>query len=206
MTTTDRAFHEHLRGKIGRENFARLQSIRVGIAGTGGLGSNCAAHLVRVGFRNLRLVDFDVVETGNLDRQFYFADQVGMYKVEALRRNLLWITPDLDLEIEVARIEKATVRTLFADCPVVAECLDRAEDKSMLVSELLPLKKFVVAVSGLGGYGSSDAIRVHPVRENLVLIGDLQSDVALRPALSPRVAIVAAKQADVILERVLSQL
>ena len=69
----------------------------VGIAGAGGLGSNCAAHLVRVGFRKLKLVDFDVVETGNLDRQFYFADQVGMYKVEALRQNLLRISSDLEL-------------------------------------------------------------------------------------------------------------
>jgi len=129
---------------------------------------------------------------------------VGMYKVEALRRNLLRITPDLDLEIEVGKIGKNRVNALFSQCAIVAECLDRAEDKSMLVSELLSLKKFVVAVSGLGGYGSSDAIRVHPVKENLVLIGDLQSDVAFRPALSPRVAIVAAKQADVILEHVLS--
>jgi len=203
--TTATAFHEHLIEKIGREGFERIRRIRVGIAGAGGLGSNCATHLVRVGFRSLKLVDFDVVETGNLDRQFYFADQVGMYKVEALRRNLLRITPHLDLEIEVEKKEKTTVRTLFSQCAVVAECLDRAEDKSMLVSELLSLKKFVVAVSGLGGYGSSDAIRVHSVKENLVLIGDLQSDVAFRPALSPRVAIVAAKQADVILEHVLSR-
>ncbi len=65
----------------------------VGIAGAGGLGSNCAAHLVRVGFRKLKLVDFDVVETGNLDRQFYFADQVGMYKVEALRQTSCALLP-----------------------------------------------------------------------------------------------------------------
>jgi len=128
-----------------------------------------------------------------------------MYKVEALRRNLLRITPDLDLDIEVIKIEKTSVRDLFSDCAIVAECLDRAEEKSALVSELLFLKKFVVAVSGLGGYGSSDDIRVHPVKENLVLIGDLQSDIAFRPALSPRVAIAAAKQADVILQHVLSQ-
>jgi len=204
MTTT-RAFHSHLIEKIGSESFDKLQKIRVGIAGAGGLGSNCAAHLVRVGFRKMRLIDFDVVEAGNLDRQFYFADQVGMYKVEALRRNLLRITPDLDLDIEVIKIEKTSVRDLFSDCAIVAECLDRAEEKSALVSELLFLKKFVVAVSGLGGYGSSDDIRVHPVKENLVLIGDLQSDIAFRPALSPRVAIAAAKQADVILQHVLSQ-
>ncbi|OPY91508.1 MAG: thiamine biosynthesis protein ThiF [Syntrophus sp. PtaU1.Bin208] len=127
-----------------------------------------------------------------------------MYKVEALRRNLLRITPDLELEIDVRKIEKTSVYPLFSDCAVVAECLDCAEDKSMLVSELLPQKKFVVAVSGLGGYGSSDALRVHPLKENLVLVGDLQTDIAFRPALAPRVAIVAAKQADVILEYVLS--
>jgi len=203
MTTT-RAFHSHLIEKIGRENFDRLREIRIGIAGAGGLGSNCAAHLIRVGYRKLKLIDFDVVETGNLDRQFYFADQVGMYKVEALRQNLLRITPDLDLDIAVRKIEKNLVRDLFSDCAVVAECLDRAEDKSVLVSELLSVNKFIVAVSGLGGYGMSDNIRVHPVKENLVIIGDLQSDILLKPALSPRVNIVAAKQADVILEHVLS--
>jgi len=201
MTT---AFRAHLIEKIGSESFDKLQKIRVGIAGAGGLGSNCAVHLVRVGFRKLKLIDFDVVETGNLDRQFYFADQVGMYKVEALRQNLLRITPDLDLDIEVRKIGKTLVRDLFFNCEVVAECLDRAEDKSVLVSELLSDNKFIVAVSGLGGYGLSDNIRVHPVKENLVIIGDLQSDIAFRPALSPRVNIVAAKQADVILEHVLS--
>lgn len=199
------SFHQHLINKIGRENFEKLQQVTVGIAGAGGLGSNCAAHLVRVGFRKLKLIDFDVVETGNLDRQFYFADQVGMFKVEALRQNLQRISPQLDLAVEIRKIDKATVIDLFSDCAVIAECLDRAEDKSILVSKLLPLNKFIVAVSGIGGYGSSDDIKVHPVKENLVIIGDLHSDVAFRPALSPRVNIVAAKQADTILERVLSR-
>jgi len=198
------AFHEQLIKKLGEENFHRLRKVRVGIAGVGGLGSNCAAHLVRVGFQQLKLVDFDVVEAGNLDRQFYFSDQVGMYKVEALRQNLLRIAPDLDLELEVRKIGKVQAGDLFRSCGVVAECLDSAEGKSLLVSELLPLGKLIVAVSGLGGYGLSDTIRVHPVRENLVLIGDLLSDVSLRPPLSPRVNIAAAKQANEILDRVLS--
>ena len=70
----------------------------------------------------------------------------------------------------------------------------------MLIAQLLPLGKFIVAVSGLGGYGMSDNIKVHPIRKNLIMIGDLQSDVALSPALAPRVSIAAAKQADTILE------
>ena len=197
MTT---AFHEHLTRKIGENNINKLQEIKVGIAGAGGLGSNCAANLVRVGFGKLKIIDFDMVETANLDRQFYFADQVGMYKVEALRQNLLRINPAVQIEIEVKKIEQSMAGILFADCPVVAECLDGAEGKSMLVAELLPLNKFIVAVSGLGGYGVSDNIKVHPIKENLIMIGDLQSDIALRPALSPRVNIAAAKQADTILE------
>lgn len=194
------AFYEHLIQKIGENNTNKLRKIKVGIAGAGGLGSNCAMNLVRAGFGNLKIIDYDIVEVTNLDRQFYFADQVGMYKVEALRQNLLRINPAVQIEIEVRKIDQSMVERLFADCLIVAECLDDAESKSMLIAQLLPLGKFIVAVSGLGGYGMSDNIKVHPIRKNLIMIGDLQSDVALSPALAPRVSIAAAKQADTILE------
>lgn len=193
-------FYENLKQKIGEINLTKLRENKIGIAGAGGLGSNCAANLIRAGFEKLKLVDFDVVETANLDRQFYFADQLGMYKVHALRQNLLRINPSAQIEIEIRKIDKSQVKILFADCRIVAECLDSAENKSMLVYELLSLKKFVVAVSGLGGYGMSDNIKIHPVKDNLVMIGDLRSDINFQPALSPRVNIAAAKQADVILE------
>jgi len=74
----------------------------------------------------------------------------------------------------------------------------------MLVEELLRLGKFVVAASGVGGIGSSDDIKVHKAKNNLVVIGDLNSDISQKPALSPRVNIAAAKQADVVLEYLLS--
>jgi sulfur carrier protein ThiS adenylyltransferase len=190
--------------KIGVAGVGALREVKVGIAGAGGLGSNCAVNLVRCGFVRLKLVDFDVVEASNLDRQFYFADQVGRAKVEALKQNLLRINPDLNLETLVARIGEGDGPRIFGDCDVIAECLDRAEAKSLLVSDLMPLGKLIVAASGLGGYGETDRIRVHRIRENLVVIGDLTSDCADHPALSPRVCITAAKQADVILEYVLT--
>ena len=65
-------FRKNIAGKIGEENFRKVRSARVGLAGAGGLGSNCALNLVRVGFENLTIVDFDRVEAANLDRQFYF--------------------------------------------------------------------------------------------------------------------------------------
>ena len=63
------------------EERAVLESVRVGIAGAGGLGSNCAMHIVRAGVTHLTVVDFDVVNESNLNRQFFFRDQIGMKKV-----------------------------------------------------------------------------------------------------------------------------
>ena len=73
----------------------------------------------------------------------------------------------------------------------------------MLVSELLPLGKFIVTASGLGGVGNSDDIIANKVRDNLVIVGDQRSDTEIAPPISPRVNITAAKQADIVLEHVI---
>lgn len=200
---TIEAFNANIIKKIGEGNFKKIQAARIGIAGAGGLGSNCALNLVRVGFRKLKIADFDVVDAANLDRQFYFLEQVGMDKVRALKDNLLRINPGLDIETVKEKICKDNVENIFGDCDIIAECLDAAQCKSMLVEGLLAMKKFIVAVSGLGGIGSSDEIRIHRIKEGLIMVGDLKSGIDTRPALSPRVNITAAKQADVILEHVL---
>ena len=198
------SFQENLIKKIGKDNFRKVQSARVGLAGAGGLGSNCALSLVRVGFKKITIVDFDSVVPSNLDRQFYFLDQVGLKKTEALKANLLRINPDLELTLIDQKIAKDNIAELFGACSIVVECLDQAESKSMLVTELLNLGKFVIAVSGVGGIGSSDDIKVQRINDRLILVGDLVSDISKKPALSPRVNIAAAKQADLVLDFVIS--
>ena len=74
-------------------HIARLRDARVGIAGAGGLGSNCAMLLVRSGIRRLRIADPDVVDLSNLNRQFFFPGQVGRAKVDALAENLRALNP-----------------------------------------------------------------------------------------------------------------
>lgn len=197
------SFKENLIKKLGQEGFRRVQAARIGITGCGGLGSNCALNLVRVGFSKLIIIDFDRVTAANLDRQFYFIDQIGMLKVEALRENLLRINPELELILHTERIEKNNIKKLFKNCSIVAECFDKAGYKSMLVEELLPLGKFIVSCSGLAGIGNSDEVKVHKIKNNLVMIGDLKSDISKSAPLSPRVNVAAAKQADTILDYVL---
>jgi sulfur carrier protein ThiS adenylyltransferase len=109
----------------------KLGHASVAIAGCGGLGSNCAVALVRVGIGRLVLADFDVVTLGNLNRQYFFRDQVGMKKVEALRDNLLRIDPRVTLDIHDLRLDPDAVRRLFAGCDVVVEAFDRADQKKI---------------------------------------------------------------------------
>ena len=194
------AFRQDLLKKFGETKLSKIEKARIGIAGAGGLGSNCAACLARVGFKNFTIADFDVVDGANLDRQFYFEDQVGMKKVAALKANLFRINRDLRLEMLVVKLEPANMLEIFRDCDVVVECLDGAQAKTMFVSGMLPTGKMIVSASGLGGYGSSDDLKVRKLKPNLILIGDLASDIEKTPALAPRVTIAAAKQADAVLE------
>ena len=193
-------FEKALAESLGQENLARIQSVKVGIAGAGGLGSNCAMFLVRCGFKRFRLCDFDVVENSNLNRQFFFAAQVGCKKVEALKENLLLINSDLEIETLSERIEQKTAKDLFADCDAVVEALDLAESKKMLVEATMISGKLLVAASGLAGWGRIDDIKVHRVKDNFYLVGDLVTEVGPGcPALAPGVNVAAAKQADVVL-------
>lgn len=200
-------FEQALADILGPENLARIQKVKVGIAGAGGLGSNCALFLARSGFKKFKIADFDLVEYSNLNRQFYFAGQVGRPKVEALKENLLQVNPALEIETLAVKIEQENAREMFTDCDALVEALDRAEYKKMLVEAYLNSGKLLVAASGLAGWGLSDGIRTSRVRENFYLVGDLVSEVQPgRPALAPGVNVAAAKQADVVLSCFLGNL
>ena len=120
---------------------AVLEKVRIGVAGAGGLGSNCAMHLVRSGIRHLVVADFDVVGESNLNRQFFFRDQLGMKKVDALKANLLRIDPEADVQAVDVRLDAASTRELFENCDIVVEAFDAVEAKTMILSTLMPLGK-----------------------------------------------------------------
>ncbi|MBN3040839.1 MAG: sulfur carrier protein ThiS adenylyltransferase ThiF [Candidatus Omnitrophica bacterium] len=200
------SFEREIAKYFGEDNLKILQAVTIGIAGCGGLGSNCANSLVRSGIKNLVLVDFDKVEESNLNRQFFFKEQIGINKVEALAQNLLKINSGLNVSALCRRLEKDNILNIFKTCDIVVEAFDRAEYKSLLIEILLPTGKFLVSASGLAGFGNSDEITIRYPKKNLALIGDLKSQASNRlPPLSPRVNIAAAKQADVILQYLLGQ-
>ena len=187
------------------EERAVLESARVGIAGAGGLGSNCAMHLVRAGVQHLTVVDFDVVNESNLNRQFFFRDQLGQKKVEALKENLLRIDPDADIRAVDMRLDASSVQDVFADCDIVVEAFDVVDAKVMLVSSFASSGKKLVTASGLAGWGRSNEMRVRKMG-NIVAVGDGETAVGdgAAPA-SPRVGIAAAMQANSVVAMLLGR-
>ena len=199
------AFEKTLLERFGENKLTQVQRVKIGIAGAGGLGSNCAFNLVRSGFRHFKIIDDDKIDPSNLNRQFYFFDQIGMPKVRALEQNLKRINPDLDGEFIEKKINENNILSLFSDCEIIVEAFDDPGFKSLLVEKFLNTKKFLVCVSGLAGWGNSDTIISQRVKENLVIIGDRVSDTRQAMPVSPRVNIAAAKQADEILDFVLKK-
>lgn len=191
---------------LGADCLRSLQTVRIGIAGAGGLGSNCAMHLARSGFKQFTIADFDRIEESNLNRQFYFMEQVGKDKVEALSANLRSINPDLDITTYVQTVSRENMLELFGECDVIIEAFDDAACKKALVETFLPTDKLLVSASGMGGAGNSDEIKTRKVRDNFYIVGDMKTECnAKTPPFSPRVAICAAKQADIVLSHYLNK-
>ena len=185
------------------EERAALESVRVGIAGAGGLGSNCAMHLVRSGVKHITIADFDVVNESNLNRQFFFRDQIGQKKVEAIKENLLRIEPDADIRAVDMRLDASSAREVFADCGIVVEAFDAVDAKVMLVSAFASSGKKLVTASGLAGWGRSNAMKVRKMG-NIVAIGDGETSVGDGAApVSPRVGIAAAMEANAVVSLLL---
>jgi sulfur carrier protein ThiS adenylyltransferase len=178
----------------------RLADLTIGIAGAGGLGSNVAAALVRCGAARLIIADFDRVEYSNLNRQFYFTDQVGHPKVEALRENLLRINPFTDIILRQQRVAPDNIRELFHEADIMVEAFDTAEDKTMLIhgwAAMYP-ERYIITAAGLSGFGASRQMRVRRCGK-VVVCGDGHStpDEGLT---APRVALAAALQANCVVE------
>lgn len=185
-----------------------LKQAVVGIAGVGGLGSAAAIALARVGIGKLVIADFDVVEPSNLNRQQYFIDQIGRYKVDALVENLRRINPYVTVESYRELLGPENIPVIFSDCRVVVEAFDRADMKAMLVNTVLESmpRSIVVAASGLAGFGPNNSIATRRVSRRLYLTGDSVSEAAPGNGLmAPRVGIAAHHQANQVVRILLGE-
>lgn len=186
---------------------SRLAKYSVGVAGCGGLGSNVAVALARVGIGKLVIADFDLIEESNLNRQYFFIDQIGQYKATALKNNIGRINPDVIVNEHILKLKPENIKELFSGCEVLVEAFDKAEMKEMIAETVLtefPEKPLVCGI-GLAGWGGNELIKVNK-HDNIYLIGDQISETSEDdPPIAPRVGVVANMMANVVLEILLGK-
>ena len=187
--------------------FEKLKKAKVCILGLGGLGSNVAVLLARAGIGYLKLVDFDIVEASNLNRQQYRISHIGMKKTEAIKTIIEEINPFVEVETLDIKVDRENILSIVGDVEIVIEAFDVAETKAMAIEELLTNgNKKLVSASGMAGLGSANEIITRKIRDNFYLIGDNYSDYEeYSGIMSTRVMICAAHQANIVLRIILGE-
>lgn len=207
LIPTKEEWYSALSERHGEKIQKNFESATVAVCGLGGLGSNIAFALARAGIGKLILIDFDSVDITNLHRQQYKANQIGVSKTQALKENLLEIAPYVAIETHSVRISEDNAEELLEEANIICEAFDDAESKAMLVNlvlERMP-EKYLVAASGMAGFGSANTIQTRRISKRFYLCGDGTSDVQSEGSLvASRVMLCAAHQAHTVL-RILTE-
>ncbi|SFV67027.1 HesA/MoeB/ThiF family protein [hydrothermal vent metagenome] len=139
---------------IGKEGLKKLADTHVLIAGVGGVGGSCAESLCRSGIGALTLIDFDIVEPSDLNRQLVaLQSTMGLNKVDVLAQRLLDINPNIKLTIlnEYIDKEKALAISKNNDIDFVADCIDSIMNKVDILRFCQQNKKPFISSMGAGG-------------------------------------------------------
>lgn len=198
--------YQTLNDRHGIVNQEKLNNAKVAIAGLGGLGSNIAVALARIGVGHLHLIDFDKVDISNLNRQHYFISHLNKYKTQALAEQLQMINPYLNIVTDCIKVTEDNIFSLFKDEDIICEAFDVPENKAMLVNKVLELfpEKYIISGSGMAGFGHSNEIHTRKVMGNFYVCGDEKTALSNENSLmAPRVAICAGHQANLITQLIL---
>lgn len=187
--------------------YEKLKKVSVAIAGLGGLGSTAALSLARVGIGKLILVDYDVVEPSNLNRQQYFIKHIGMKKTEAMKDIISQCNPFVEIETTDAYVDEKNIESIFKDADIIIEAFDNAETKALITNKVLKImkNKKIITASGLAGYEDCNLIRSKKINDKFYIVGDGQAEAKPgRGLMAPRVSVAANHQANLVLEIILN--
>jgi len=162
----DRSRSELLLGKEAIEILANAKGI---IFGIGGVGGSAFEALIRHGIQNLTIIDFDVVDSSNLNRQvLYTSNDLGKLKVICARERALTVNPAAKITIISDKITPATTLD-FSDYDFVVDAIDDVKAKIHIIKECLNSNSIFVSSLGMGN-------RLDPSQISLTTLNKTEND------------------------------
>lgn len=124
---------------IGEENIQKLNNSNVIVFGVGGVGSYVVEALVRSGIGNLSIVDFDIVDETNINRQIIaLHSTIGKKKVEVAKERIIDINPNINLEVFNTFISPDTINTFdFSKYDYVVDAIDNVTGKLLIIQKAI---------------------------------------------------------------------
>lgn len=126
-----KTFVKRNRGYISDDTQKAISETRLLFAGCG-MGSAPATCAARTGFRKFVLADGDVVDAHNLNRQFYTHQDIGLPKVDSLKRHILEINPEAEVEALNAHLDMNNIPDVVSRCDVVFDTIDFVDLPALL--------------------------------------------------------------------------
>src|SRR6266436_2990827 len=131
--------------EVGEQGQFKLLDSRVLLIGAGGLGSPAAYYLAAAGVGTIGIIDSDVVEESNLQRQIlHNTKRVGQYKAESARETLEALNPDVKVITYIERLDETNVTRILADYDVILDGTDNFPTRYLLNDAALLANKPVV--------------------------------------------------------------
>ena len=149
---------------IGRQGQERLLKARVLIVGCGALGTAHAETLARAGLGRLRLVDRDFIEPSNLQRQTMFTEadaRERLPKAIACARHIREINSEIEVEAEVADVNRTNVEGLIGDCDLVLDGTDNFSTRYLINDACVKHDTNWIYGAAVSSYGVTMTVRPH---------------------------------------------
>lgn len=119
--------------QIGEEGQKKLSQTKILVCGAGGLGSTVLANLASLGIGTLGIIDNDVLELSNLNRQYIHKfDNLGKIKVESAKQWINEFNPEIKTEIYPLRLDENNYHDIVEDYDFIIDCFDSFQSKFLL--------------------------------------------------------------------------
>ena len=144
----DRYSRHTLLPEVGVDGQLKMLNAKVLLVGAGGLGAPTALYLAAAGIGTMGLVDDDVVDASNLQRQvIHNTERIGMPKTESARRTIEALNPDVDVVEHRGRMNASNIIEIISDYDVIVDGADNFPTRYLLNDASVRLRKPVVSAS-----------------------------------------------------------
>ena len=158
---------ERLELIIGKDNLKKLNNTKVLVIGLGGVGGILTETLVRNGIKNITIIDNDIVDITNKNRQIIALDSsVGKKKTDVMKDRLLDINKDCEVRVISEFIDSNNIDLLFSE-PIdyVVDACDTVSTKILLIKECLKRNIKVVSSMGMGKKTNLSKLKIMDIRK-----------------------------------------